>query len=58
MDDANSTVGTPLYGDTYGVLDATAGNAVKVAGYLVDNAPSDVSGSAAATYHVIKILTV
>jgi len=58
MDDHASTVGTALYGDTYGILDATAGVASKVAGYLIDNTPSDVSGSTAGTNHVIKLLVV
>ena len=58
MDDASSTPGTILYGDTDGRLDATAGNATKVAAILVDNAPTQVSGTAAATYHVITALVV
>jgi predicted RecA/RadA family phage recombinase len=58
MDDAASVAGTALYGDTDGVLDATAGNATKVAGYIVDRYPSDVSGSVAATNHVIKLLAI
>ena len=56
--DASIAAGTAVYGDTDGTVDSTAGNAVKVAGYVVDNTPTDVSGSVAATYHVIKLLVV
>jgi hypothetical protein len=52
------TVGAPVYGYTDGTLYATIGNATKVAGYVVNNAASDVSGSVAATYRVIKVLLV
>jgi hypothetical protein len=34
--DAAEPVGTAMYGDTAGILDATAGNATKVAAYIVE----------------------
>ncbi len=34
--DAAVAVGLPVYGDTYGVFDETAGSAVKIAGYVVE----------------------
>lgn len=34
--DAAVAVGLPVYGDTYGIFSETAGNAVKVGGYVVE----------------------
>ena len=56
--DASIQAGTAVYGDTDGTCDSAAGNATKVAGYVVDDTPSDVSGSVSATYHVVKVLLV
>ena len=58
MDAYEGSLGVPLYGDTDGTFDATAGNAVRTSAILIDDTPADVSGSVAATYHVIKALLV
>jgi len=56
--DASITPGTAVYGDTDGTCDSTMNNATKVAGYVVDDSPDNVSGTVAATYHVITVLLV
>lgn len=50
--DAAESANTPMYGDAYGILDATAGNATKVAGYVV------VSGTQITTNYVGQVLVV
>jgi hypothetical protein len=50
--DASEDAGTAVYGDAYGILDATAGNATKIAGYLV------TSGQTATTNHIAQVLVV
>jgi len=48
--DSDTTPGTAVYGDTYGILDVTSGNATRVAGYVVET-PTQVS-----TNYVGKVL--
>ena len=50
--DAAEVAGTPLYGDNYGILDAAAGNAKKIAGYAMN------TGAAGTTNYIIKVLLV
>jgi hypothetical protein len=50
--DAAEPVGTAMYGDSYGILDATAGSATKIAGIVV-SLPAVVT-----TNYVGKVLLV
>jgi hypothetical protein len=49
---ADVIAGAPLYGDLYGLLDATKGNATKVAGYALN------TGAAGTTNYLVKVLLV
>jgi hypothetical protein len=49
---ASEVAGTAMYGDQDGILDATAGNATKICGYIV------ASGTQITTNYVAKVLLV
>ena len=58
MDSTAVAVGVPLYADTFGLFEGTKTNSTRASAILVDNTPSDVSGSVTGTNHVIKALLV
>lgn len=55
---AVTTIGSPVYGDTDGEVTTTRGNAKKTAGYIIDNAATEASGSCTGTHRICEILLV